>query len=321
MATGHFVKRSGDVGAPVLSNSAGSLIAVLDWALDVATGTHWEKVFTGTNKAAYRATTGERCYLRVDDTIGQVARFIAYRSMTDVDTGVDPFPGPVTTYGYLGAPKSDTTSSDYTIVGDSRGFLVVTVFDPSYPFINVAWWFGEITPFDGTDGFTTMLAAGMNNITTAAYNQWTAHGVFEDISVPGAASTQLPNSTAFYMVGDPTGAVKGVGANALTVGGSHNSSNYKTPLANAGLVVTLPIYIFSATGQESGDNINGRFRGVFPYLYSTNIEAGNGFSNRDTFVDGSEEFEIALSGSSTTISTNNSAAYVIRISNTEPGRI
>lgn len=52
----------------------------------------WEKAFSGPNKAAYRALSGTRFYLRIDDTAAAHARVVAYEEMTDVDTGTNPFP-------------------------------------------------------------------------------------------------------------------------------------------------------------------------------------------------------------------------------------
>jgi ABC-type glutathione transport system ATPase component len=55
----------------------------------------WEKVFSGTNKAVYRAPAtpdGCRMYLRVDDTVGRNMRVVGYETMGDVDTGGMPFP-------------------------------------------------------------------------------------------------------------------------------------------------------------------------------------------------------------------------------------
>lgn len=54
----------------------------------------WEKLYSDTNKAVYRSThvqSAKHC-LRVDDTGTMSARVIGYETMTDVDTGVGPFP-------------------------------------------------------------------------------------------------------------------------------------------------------------------------------------------------------------------------------------
>ncbi|MEG0920673.1 MAG: hypothetical protein RSD57_14505 [Comamonas sp.] len=54
----------------------------------------WEEVFSKTNVSVFRSTNpaGSRFFLRVDDTGAAVARVVAYESMSDVDTGSNPFP-------------------------------------------------------------------------------------------------------------------------------------------------------------------------------------------------------------------------------------
>lgn len=54
----------------------------------------WEKIYGGTAKAVYRPTdvSSARFCLRVDDTNGRYARVRGYESMTDVDSGTNPFP-------------------------------------------------------------------------------------------------------------------------------------------------------------------------------------------------------------------------------------
>ena len=54
----------------------------------------WEKAFSGTNKAVYRSTdaqSAKHC-LRVDDAGTTTARVVGYEAMSDVDSGVGPFP-------------------------------------------------------------------------------------------------------------------------------------------------------------------------------------------------------------------------------------
>ncbi|OHD21781.1 MAG: hypothetical protein A2Y38_12920 [Spirochaetes bacterium GWB1_59_5] len=83
-----------DAGTPTLSRAASSLIGVLDYCLPQK---GWTKVFSGTDKAVYRAGSGERKFFRVlndgsfyySGTTYQYchAKITAYDSMTDVDTG------------------------------------------------------------------------------------------------------------------------------------------------------------------------------------------------------------------------------------------
>ena len=54
----------------------------------------WEKPFSAANKAVYRATTGNRFYYRVDDSLPEkyVAEIRGYETMASVDVGEAPFP-------------------------------------------------------------------------------------------------------------------------------------------------------------------------------------------------------------------------------------
>lgn len=94
---------STDDSAPSLTGQAGSLITVLDAVLVNGYGSRiaagWAKAFSGTNKAAYRPpaisaspSEGNRFYLRVDDSGTTTAGVRGYESMSDVDTGSNPFP-------------------------------------------------------------------------------------------------------------------------------------------------------------------------------------------------------------------------------------
>ena len=123
MAAPTVIKWS-DTGAPTLNNTAGSLIAVLDFCLPQR---GWVKEFTGTNKAVYRAGTGNRKFYRVldDNSSGYGSHYFAsitgYDSMTDVDTGAG--------WGQISyAIKSynDALSKRWVCIVDEKGFLLLT---------------------------------------------------------------------------------------------------------------------------------------------------------------------------------------------------
>lgn len=88
---------SSDTSAPAWTTAAGGMLTVLDACLVNGYGSKaaagWTKDFSGTNKAVYRSgSTGTRFYLRADDSTAGTCKFRGYESMSDVDTGVDPFP-------------------------------------------------------------------------------------------------------------------------------------------------------------------------------------------------------------------------------------
>jgi hypothetical protein len=116
------VYKSIDAGAVssglVCNGTPGSLIAILDAVLvngyPGKSAAGWTKEYSGTNLAAYRMGTGStsvRMYLRVDDSGSTSARIRGYVSMTDVDTGVEPFPTNAQFNGGVYSWKSDTADS------------------------------------------------------------------------------------------------------------------------------------------------------------------------------------------------------------------
>jgi len=86
-----------DAGAPQITNTPGALITVLNACLVNGYGSKaaagFALVYTGTNKAAFRASAGtERCYLRVVDDNTTIAKLQLFDTMSDVDTGTGQVP-------------------------------------------------------------------------------------------------------------------------------------------------------------------------------------------------------------------------------------
>lgn len=85
-----YLKRGTDVGAPSLTGTVGAGITLFDYLLVTTMG--WTKEYTGTNVAVYRPASGNRFYLRVDDTNAFYTLLRGYEAMTDVNTGTGLFP-------------------------------------------------------------------------------------------------------------------------------------------------------------------------------------------------------------------------------------
>lgn len=88
----------------------------------------WSKAFSGTDKAAYKATdvsaTGH--FLRVDDTTANSVRVVGYETMTGIDTGTGPFPTVLQRPGGSWWTKSNaanTSSRGWTLVTDGLFFI------------------------------------------------------------------------------------------------------------------------------------------------------------------------------------------------------
>ena len=128
------IYKSNDASAPTLNGTAGSLVNVLYACLVTGYGSKgaagWAREFTGTNKAAFRASSGNRFRLLVDDTGTQEARLVAYETMTDVDTGTNPFPTTAQLSGGIFCRKSNTADAT------TRAWMVVASDVMVYVFID-----------------------------------------------------------------------------------------------------------------------------------------------------------------------------------------
>jgi hypothetical protein len=83
----------------------------------------WTRPYSGTNKAVFKGdVSGTGCYLRVDDTNSATRRGVmrGYVSMTDVDTGTDPFPLSTALYWYKST--DDGTTRIWMLIADSKLF-------------------------------------------------------------------------------------------------------------------------------------------------------------------------------------------------------
>jgi hypothetical protein len=116
----------------------------------------WERTYSGTNKAAFKSTDAAStgCFLRIDDTNTGVTRrgiMRGYRTMTDIDTGVEPFPITVPVYWYKG--NDDGTARLWMLVADSMLFFFGNQ-DGTY---NQLHCFGDIISFKPSDAYHCML--------------------------------------------------------------------------------------------------------------------------------------------------------------------
>jgi hypothetical protein len=166
--------------------------------LSAATGTlscnvaplGWSKPFSGTNLAVYRAPVGNRFYYRIDDTGTTTARIIGYESMTDVNTGINPFtnnvsPGNYICKCYTGSNKRailwgngsltqlyidcDTTNILYAYTGRFGDIISFKSGDP---------WCGYIASSSGGNSSTTHDGSGIACIQGASLNANKAGIVF-----------------------------------------------------------------------------------------------------------------------------------------------
>lgn len=130
----------------------------------------WAKTFSGTNLAAYRATDPEstRMFLRVDDTGTTNARVVGYESMSDVNTGVGPFPSTPQISGGGWWPKANSanaTARAWTLVADSRGFYLHMHTNTSPPgAAGSVWGFGDFASLKSGDAYACSLQCAESDV-------------------------------------------------------------------------------------------------------------------------------------------------------------
>jgi len=274
------VYKSTDASAPVLTGQAGKLIDLLDAVLVNGYGSKaaqgWSKVYSGTNKAAYRSndSTSNRFYLRVDDGatitagLGKEGAIRGFESMTDVDTGTGPFPTVAQWTNGMVWTKSttaDATARAWCLVGDGRT-LYVRLVNGSQSLLG---GFGHCNSFRPGDNFNSFIAGHAVNGAAAAQNTMgtapTVNGITQasQVYLPrpyhqlGGAINIYPNMYPLYNNAANNVLILGAVTVAVTYGWL---VTYPTTIDQT--MHFLPHGIFENT---SGTTWN--FRALFPGMY------------------------------------------------------
>ena len=122
----------------------------------------WSKAFTGTNLGAYKPSdvSATGCYLRVDDTGTTNARVVGYETMSDMNTGVGPFPTSAQVLGGGYWPKSasaDSTARDWVLIGDGKLFYLAVAYTAAATYSLTAV-FGDPLPVKSPDTYCCVLS-------------------------------------------------------------------------------------------------------------------------------------------------------------------
>lgn len=214
----------------------------------------WEKVFSGTNKAVYRALSGTRFYLRVDDTAAASARIVAYESMSDVDTGTNPFPTAAQeSGGHLF--KKALANTWWRLVADQKTlYLLANYQDDGWTdeFPSQCIGFGDIASFKTADVYAATLIGTKadGSVCGLAYVGAPSDGRRVTARAHDGATLSVVNGS--YLPKSNTTADR-IGMTAQTA--------YPNP-ASAGLVVApMPVW-------DSGPVWRGHFRGLYSPMHA-----------------------------------------------------
>ena len=224
----------------------------------------WAKVFSATNLAAYRSLDAEstRMFLRVDDTGTTNARVVGYESMTDVNTGVGPFPTSIQIAGGGWWPKANganATARTWTLVADSKGFWLHTHTNTASPGASGSvWGFGDFASLKSGDPYACQLFCAKSDI--ASSNTNSSHSVEYCNNVPVADSGYIPRSYT-SLGGSVAGATCATSGWDAGAGSSGNLQNNAVPQYPNGPDNGLALSGKSVV--EPGVCLRGRTRGIY----------------------------------------------------------
>lgn len=253
---------SNDDGAPQLYGASGRMIALLDWALVGKGG--WAKAFSGTNLAAYRSATGNRFYLRVDDTQAGHARLRGYRAMTTVSAGTNIFPvttlAPAAEWGAAKSLTVDTTPRRYWGIRTDR--YVMLVVEPNNPVgaacVRSIFAFGDVLSACESDAFNTVLVASNYPYNTAITTMLTA-----GVSVQGFVGVEA----GAHFAATPDGAANAPGCVMASAFTAPRQSYARSLVGDgaAGRMQLTPITVLSNNAASGGSGV-GIVRATLPNL-------------------------------------------------------
>lgn len=156
-----FIKRSTDVGAPVLNNTPGSYIALFDYLLVTTLG--YTKTTLGTNIAKYRQPPGTNQFcLQVKDN-GTTGVFLSgWETLTATDTGTGQFPTAAQLSTGLLLDKVASTS--WRFFSNGKIFYLMVRISAS---VVQTFAFGDFISYKSGDLYNTLI---IGNTTTQTWN-------------------------------------------------------------------------------------------------------------------------------------------------------
>lgn len=283
--------RSTDAGAPALrGNVLGDLVALLTAVLvdgyGSTPGAGWSRPFVNAagTVAVFRAPSGNRRYLRVDDSrpvwgsVYRNARLRMYDTMTDVDTGTGEAPLPATdavgVAAYVFSGGSAASARPWRLVADEACFYFDSLANADAPLTGDSGshlvFFGDILARGPLDEWATMLVAQRYENTNSGGAQTSAETAWLT-----ASTSSVPTTTgqAFARRYDGVGAatremcfMSGAGgitsANLLPLGGT----GYSYPDALAGTVLASEVAVNDAT---LGTVLRGQMPGMLVPLHGS----------------------------------------------------
>ncbi|MET3477022.1 hypothetical protein [Variovorax atrisoli] len=194
----------------------------------------WEKVASASGKATYRSLDpmSTKAILRVDDTAAQTVRVIGYESMTDIDTGIGPFPTSTQMSGggyWAKSTAANSTPNPWAVHADSRifYFTVLPGFQAGPTVTNgVTRCFGDFAALrPGGDAYACGLSYSSTNVASSQTDGGVGSpGNIAQFAFPrshtGLGSSALYYKFAYPGIAAPSGIVASAGSFPSEVDGT-----------------------------------------------------------------------------------------------------
>lgn len=256
---------SDTAGAPTLNGAAGSLITLLDYLLVTTLG--WTKSFSGTNLATYRAPTGNRFYLGVNDTTTLNARVRVFETATAagvaVESGTSPMPTDalLSGGGYVYKGSDTSTTSPWRFASDGKMFHLSIKAAGYYALFS----FGDFASYKTSDAFNTLLSSEGS---LSSYANGVTAGISATASAQAGSFIMRPHTQIGGCVGSSK-IVDGTYGNVSTIGGA--GSSYPSEVEGALLLGRVRI-------NESDTLIRGTIPGLWAPAHAKPLADGDTFS-------------------------------------------
>ena len=260
-------------GVPTLNGSAGSLVALLDYLLVTTMG--WTKAFTGTNIASYRAPTGNRHYLNVDDTTTLNSRLrgfeIATAAGVAVASGSGPFPTETLCAGGAYFYKGDDTGTarKWWFLSNGEIFYLASYCAQTQTYVSTLT-FGEFPSAKAADAYNTILscAASASDYTYGMYAHYSS-----------ASCQGLFIARSYTQVGGAIGGTRIIPYYYVTTGvlGS-NGAAYPSPLEGALLLAKVMV------SEPSSYLMRGFLPGIWAPMHARPLADGDTFTGTGDFA-------------------------------------
>lgn len=254
----------------------------------------WSLAFSGTNKAAYRSpnNASARHYLRVLDdasTTGgaKEAALRGYVSMSDVDTGSEPFPT-VAQQGGSGlyvckSTTANSTARSWAIFADDKTFYLFVASGGG----TIAYGFGHFESYKAGDAFNSFIGAGANQNSGGSapeVSNGIGNGVgLNAITYHGKGVIYVPRSytqTGTAVAAGTFGQGNAVTTPSIAVHGNGGATNlgfsFAAPSSNAdGALFTYPIYVMELVGPGTSV-LRGRMPGLLAPAHANGTVSSGG---------------------------------------------